>query len=87
MATLTEPPHKVAGGVLRAIREGAGISRRAMAVRAGCSLGHLARLESGECALTVDLTDRIHRAIADHILERLASRRAAPRNAVAPAWR
>ena len=87
MTTITERPHKGAGEVLRATREGAGISRRTMAVRAGCSSGHLARVESGECALTVDLSERINRAIALHILERLASRRAAPRNAAAPAWR
>lgn len=79
MTTITEHPHKGAGEVLRATREGAGISRRTMAVRAGCSSGHLARVESGECALTGDLADRINRAIADHILERLASRRASPR--------
>ena len=87
MTTITERPHEVAGEVMRATREGAGISRRTMAVRAGCSSGHLTRLESGECVLTVDLADRIHRAIADHILEHLASLRAAPRSAAGPAWR
>ena len=87
MTTITERPHKVAGEVLRATREGAGISRRTMAVRAGCSSEHLARVESGECALTVDLADRINRAVADHILERLVSCRAAPRNAAGPAWK
>jgi len=81
MTTITERPHKVAGEVLRATREGTGISRRTMAVMTGCSSGHLARVESGECALTVDLADRINRAIAHHILERLASPRVEPLHA------
>ena len=69
MTTITEPHHKVACGVLRAMREGAGMSLRATASRVGCSHSHLARVEYGERALTADLTDRIARAIADHILE------------------
>ena len=67
-----EPPHKVAGAALREMRHAAGMSLRDMAQRAGCSHQHLARIESGERALTTDLAERIARATADHILERVA---------------
>jgi plasmid maintenance system antidote protein VapI len=54
------------------MREGAGMSLRAMAWRVGCSHGHLARVEDGERALTRDMGHRISRATADHTLERIA---------------
>lgn len=69
MSMVTEPHHKVAGEVLRAMRDGAGMSLRAMASRIGCSHGHLARVEYGERVLTADFADRVARATADHILE------------------
>jgi transcriptional regulator with XRE-family HTH domain len=69
----TEHPHKVAGEALRAMREGAGMSLRAMAWRVGCSHGHLARVEYGERALTRDMGHRVSRAIADRILEKRAA--------------
>jgi transcriptional regulator with XRE-family HTH domain len=66
MSTITEPHHKVPGEVLRAMRDGAGVSLRAMASRVGCSHSHLARVEYGE--RTPDLADRVARATAAHIL-------------------
>jgi transcriptional regulator with XRE-family HTH domain len=68
----TDLPNQVAGDVLRAMREGAGMSLRDMAWRVGCSHGHLARVEYGERALTRDMGQRISRATADHLLERTA---------------
>ena len=68
---ITEIPHEVTGEGLRAMREGAGMSLRAMAWRVGCSHGHLARVEDGERALTRDMGHRISRAAADH-RERIA---------------
>ena len=65
---ISQHPH--AGEVLREMRHSAGISRRAMAERVGCSHQHLAAIESGERTLTADLAERIARATADHILER-----------------
>jgi len=70
MTTTTELPHGVTGEVLRAMREDAGMSLRAMAWRIGCSHSHLARVEYGERALTGDMGHRISQATVAHILER-----------------
>ena len=72
MTTITRAPDQAAGEVLRAMREGAGMSLRAMAWRVGCSHSHLARVEYGERALTRDMGHRISQATAAHILERTA---------------
>jgi transcriptional regulator with XRE-family HTH domain len=66
----TERPHQGAGEVLREKRHAVGLTHLAMAERVGRSEGHLAAVESGERALTVDLADRIARATADHVLEK-----------------
>ena len=72
MTAITELPPDVTGAGLRAMREDAGMSLRAMAWRVGCSHSHLARIEYGERALTRDMGHRISRATADHFLERIA---------------
>jgi hypothetical protein len=54
----------VTGAVLREMRGASGLSLRGMAERAGCSRQHLARVESGERALTRDIGRGISRAIA-----------------------
>jgi len=43
-----------------------------MAERVGCSHQHLARVESGERALTPDLAAKVAQAIADHLNRRAA---------------
>jgi len=64
---ITEPPHTITGEVLRGMRDGVGMTLRTMAERVGCSHQHLARVESGERALTPDLAAKVARAIADHL--------------------
>ena len=66
----TEPPHTITGEVLRGMRDGVGMTLRTMADLVGCSHQHLARVESGERALTPDLAAKVARAIADHLNRR-----------------
>ena len=49
------------------MRDGVGMTLRTMAERVGCSHQHLARVESGERALTPDLAAKVAQAIADHL--------------------
>ena len=68
----------VAGAVLRQTRKAAGLSLRVMAERAGCSRQHLARVESGERALTRDIGRAISRAIAARTIEMHPAKRDPP---------
>jgi transcriptional regulator with XRE-family HTH domain len=68
----------LAGAVLREMRAAAGLSLRVMAERAGCSRQHLARVESGERALTRDIGRGICRAIAARTIEIRAAKRDPP---------
>ena len=63
----SEPPNNHPGLALRTMRKGVGLTLRAMSERVGCCYQHLARIESGERALTPDLGWRISRAIAEQI--------------------
>lgn len=54
------------------MRDGVGMTLRTMADRVGCSHQHLARVESGERALTPELAAKVARAIADHLSETAA---------------
>ena len=71
----SEPPNNHTGLALRTMRKGVGMTLRAMSEHVGCCYQHLARIESGERALTPDLGLRITRAIAQEINYR--NRRAA----------
>ena len=55
--TAVDVTRTVTGAVMREMRDAAGLSLRVMAEKTGCSRQHLARVESGERALTRDLTD------------------------------
>jgi len=68
----TESPHNITGEVLRGMRAGVGMTLRSMADRVGCSHQHLARIESGERALTPALAAKVAQAIADHLNRRAA---------------
>jgi plasmid maintenance system antidote protein VapI len=63
---------KVTGEVMRAMRDGVGMTIRGMASSVGCSHQHLARIESGQRALTPDLAAKVAQAIADHLNRRAA---------------
>jgi transcriptional regulator with XRE-family HTH domain len=54
------------------MREAAGLTLRTTASEIGCSHQHLARVESGERALTRDLADRIAQAIAEQLRSAVA---------------
>ena len=54
------------------MRDGVGMTLRTMAERVGCSHQHLARVESGERALTPDLAAKVAQVIADHLSRRAA---------------
>jgi transcriptional regulator with XRE-family HTH domain len=58
------------GPVLRALREGAGMSARGLAKAADVTHPHLLRVESGERAISPELLHKVLRAIADHLLRR-----------------
>jgi transcriptional regulator with XRE-family HTH domain len=72
--TTTDLTRTVTGAVLREMRDAAGLSLRVMAERAGCSHQHLARVESGERALSRDIGRGISRAIAARTLEMRAAK-------------
>lgn len=61
------------GQSLRAIREGAGLSRRGLAKAAHVDHAHLARVESGERAMSPALLSRVLRAIAESLTGRDAA--------------
>ncbi len=63
--TGTEPSDTTTGAVLRAMREGAGMSQRALAEGAECSHQHLAYIEQGQRPLSHDLAHRVAVAIAN----------------------
>lgn len=63
----SEPPNNHTGLALRTMRKGVGMTLRTMSERVGCCYQHLARIESGERALTPELGGRISRAIAEQI--------------------
>jgi transcriptional regulator with XRE-family HTH domain len=65
--TPSEPPNNHTGLALRTMRKGVGMTLRTMSERVGCCYQHLARIESGERALTPDLGWRIARAITEQI--------------------
>jgi transcriptional regulator with XRE-family HTH domain len=56
-------------GVLRGARDGLRMTLRELASRIGCSHQHLARIESGERAITPEFAARWSRAIADRMTE------------------
>lgn len=57
--------------MLRALREGAGMSLRALADSLGDTThGHIGRIETGERTPTPELTNRIVQAIASHLARR-----------------
>jgi len=58
-------PQILAGRTLRMMREAHGVKLRELAEMVGISPSHLSRVESGERAAGVDLTDRICLAIAN----------------------
>jgi predicted transcriptional regulator len=66
----SEPPNDHTGLALRTMRKGVGMTLRTMSERVGCCYQHLARIESGERALTPDLGWRISRAITEQINSR-----------------
>jgi transcriptional regulator with XRE-family HTH domain len=72
--TTIDLTRSLAGAVLREMRDAAGLSLRVMAERAGCSRQHLARVESGERALTRDIGRGISRAIAARSIEMRAAK-------------
>jgi transcriptional regulator with XRE-family HTH domain len=61
------------GQSLRAIREGAGLSRRGLAKAANVDHAHLARVESGVRAMSPALLNRVLRAIAESLTGRDAA--------------
>jgi transcriptional regulator with XRE-family HTH domain len=61
------------GQSLRAIREGAGLSRRGLAKAANVDHAHLSRVESGERAMSPALLSRVLRAIAESLTGRSAA--------------
>ena len=63
----SEPPNNHTGLALRTMRKGVGMTLRTMSGRVGCCYQHLARIESGERALTPELGARISRTIAEQI--------------------
>jgi DNA-binding XRE family transcriptional regulator len=58
-------PQILAGRTLRMMREAHGVKLRELADLVGISPSHLSRVESGERAAGVDLTDRICEVIAN----------------------
>lgn len=61
------------GPALRAIREGAGLSRRGLAKAANVDHAHLARVESGERQMSPALLYRVLSAIAESLTGRAAA--------------
>jgi hypothetical protein len=78
--TAIDMPRTVTGAALREMRDAAGLSLQVMAERAWCSRQHLARVESGERALTRDIGRGISRAIAARTIEMRAAKRDPPHN-------
>jgi len=70
--SITEPPAKITGEVLRGMRTEVGIPLRKMAALVGCSFQHLARVETGERDLTPELAVKFSHAIAQHLIEHAA---------------
>ena len=65
LMTSERNPHETRiGPVLRAVREGAGMSRRGLAKAADVDHTHLSRVETGERALSPDLLQKVLTAIA-----------------------
>jgi transcriptional regulator with XRE-family HTH domain len=58
------------GPVLRAVREGAGMSRRSLATAAGVDHSHLSRVESGERTLSPELLVKVLQAVADRLVQK-----------------
>jgi transcriptional regulator with XRE-family HTH domain len=70
MSTEQNPNGNPIGPVLRAIREGSGMSVRGLAKAAGISHSHLLRVESGERDVSRGLELRLLSAVADRLLRR-----------------
>lgn len=68
--SVTPQAHPALGPLLRATREGVGISRRALALRAGVNHTHLARFESGERAVSKVFVARVIAALTEYTLEK-----------------
>jgi len=74
MSTTTSYQMLPSGGILKALREGAGLSLRELATtittanpERPVSHGHLGRVEAGERPVTAPLATRIARAVADRM--------------------
>lgn len=63
--TLTQMPE--VGAMLRAMREGVGLSQSEMAVRAGTSKATLSRFEHGQRIISADLLARIINVVSDEV--------------------
>jgi len=70
MYTEPNPNESRIGPVLRAVREGAGMSRRSLAAAASIDHSHLSRVESGERTMSPELLVKVLQAIADRLLHR-----------------
>ncbi|MGZ4516401.1 MAG: helix-turn-helix domain-containing protein [Mycobacteriaceae bacterium] len=74
MTSQTHPKTVVDGWMLRALREGAGMSLRTLADTLGDTThGHIGRIETGERTPTPELANRIIHAIASHLAQRPAA--------------
>jgi transcriptional regulator with XRE-family HTH domain len=70
MATERNPNEVALGAALRAIREGAGMSRRSLAKAASIDHTHLSRVEAGERVISPELLHKVLSALADRLLHR-----------------
>lgn len=69
MFTPTHPQLAAFGAVLRAMREGCGLSVTELAERCGTNKSTISRLERGQRTVSADLLANLTRAIADKIAE------------------
>lgn len=70
MATEQKPNASPLGPVLRAIREGAEMSRRSLAKTAGVDHSHLSRVETGERDISPEMLLKVLTAIASRLLHK-----------------
>ena len=68
MSTEQNPNGNRIGPVLRALREGTGLSARKLAETVKVSHPHILRVESGERAISPELLHKVLTAIADRLL-------------------